>query len=84
LVSGAAEVAGTGGLAWIKKAASKLDEWNAGRNSADVARILTNPSSGRLLERLASLPPGGHQARVLAMRLAYMGRQSAESPKKTD
>jgi hypothetical protein len=80
LMQGGAEIAGTGGLAWVKKAGRLAEDWNAGRNSQQIARILTAPNSGRLLERLAELPPGSRQAQTLALRLAYMGRTALKKP----
>lgn len=73
------KAAGTAGVSWIRKADQMLSDMNAGRNSQQIARILVSPSSGKLLERLASLPPRSQQARVLALRLSYMGRAGLKS-----
>lgn len=53
------------------------DQFNTGRNTAQIARILTDPASGAVLERLAKEPQGSVGAANLAFRLTYMGRSGA-------
>lgn len=68
------ELAGSGGMAYFKRFGKWMDEANAARNSEQIARILTDPASGRILKQLADLPPNSGKAAVLALRLSYMGR----------
>lgn len=53
------------------------DQFNTGRNTAQIARILTDPASGQILEQLAREPVGSGRAANLAFRLSYMGRSAA-------
>lgn len=71
------ELVGSGGMAYFKRFGKFMDEANAARNSEQVARILTDPSSGKILKQLADLPPNSGKAAVLALRLSYMGRTAA-------
>lgn len=71
------EIAATGGTAVLRRIKDFYEQVNMGRNTEQIANILTNPSSGRLLERLASEPPNSQRAAILALRLSYMGRSAA-------
>lgn len=53
------------------------DQMMMGRNTEQIARILVNPNSGRLLERLAGRATRHPRAAMLALRLSYMGRAAA-------
>lgn len=49
------------------------DQIMMGRNTEQIAKILSDPASGALLERLATAPPGSEVAASLAARLSLMG-----------
>lgn len=59
------------------KIPSKISEtwerWRLGQNTADLARLLTDPRAAREFQRLASVPAGSAQAVLLATRLTNMG-----------
>jgi hypothetical protein len=76
----APELAGaakTGGMSMFKRFNDYREQMNLGNNTAQIARILTDPRSGALLTRLATAPQS--QWPVLALRLSYMGKQGARS-----
>lgn len=52
-----------------------LRRWNMGRNSEEIAHILTDPQGAETFRRLASAPVGSAQAGVLIGRLATIGNQ---------
>ncbi len=64
----------TGGLTIPKRLNDFRKQMALGANTEQIARILTNPAAGRLLERLATEPQGSNRAALLAFRLSYMGR----------
>ncbi len=72
LVQEGLAAAKTGGMSMLRRFQDYRETMNLGRNTEQIARILTDPQSGRLLERLAVAPHS--QAPVLALRLSYMGR----------
>ena len=72
-----ATAAKTGGLSLVKRFTDFRERLNLGRNTEQIAAILTRPDSGRVLARLAREPAGSSRAGVLALRLSYMGRQAA-------
>jgi hypothetical protein len=76
----APELAGaakTGGMSMFKRFNDYREQMNLGNNTAQIARILSDPRSGALLTRLATAPQS--QWPVLALRLSYMGKQGARS-----
>ena len=77
LIGEGVQAAKTGGISLVKR----LNEWyetaNLGRNTQQVANILVNPDSGRLLAELSRLPTRAARAQILALRLSYMGRQGS-------
>jgi hypothetical protein len=69
----------TGGLGMVKRFTDFRERLNLGRNTQQIAAILTRPDSARVLARLAREPIGSNRAGVLALRLSYMGRQATGS-----
>jgi hypothetical protein len=61
------------------------DRWQLGNNLGHLARILTDPQSGRLLRAIAQRPSGSQAAWVLAARMVGMVQVADEhSTGKTD
>jgi hypothetical protein len=77
LIQESVAAAKTGGFSMLKRFQDYRETMNLGRNTDQIARILTDPRSGRVLERMARAPES--QLPVLALRLSYMGRQGARS-----
>lgn len=65
----------TGGLSLVKRFTEFREQMNAGRNSTQIANLLTRPDAARILGQLADTPPNVARAQILALRLSYMGRQ---------
>lgn len=77
VVGDAATAAKTGGLALVKRFMDFRERLNLGQNTQQIAALLTRPDAARVLAQLAAQPAGSTKAGVLALRLSYMGRQSA-------
>lgn len=75
IVGEAATAVKTGGLSLVKRFTEFQEQLNAGRNSAQIANLLTRPDAARILGQLADTPPNAARAQILALRLSYMGRQ---------
>lgn len=71
----AATAVKTGGLSLVKRFTEFREQLNAGRNSTQIANLLTRPDAARILGQLAETPEGAARAQILALRLSYMGRQ---------
>jgi hypothetical protein len=82
LISDTKNAVATGGVSLVKRLNKFFDEANQARNSDQIARLLTDPASGKVLKNLASLPPNSTKAPLLALRLTYMNRQPPKSDKK--
>ena len=54
-----------------------LRQWNMGRNTEQIARILTDPQGAEAFRRLALAPPGSAQAGLLVGRLTALASQSS-------
>jgi hypothetical protein len=80
LVNEAASGTLTGGFSVIKRLNDFREQMNLGNNTRQIANLLTNPDSGRVLARLARERPGSARAAILALRLSYMGRQGYRPP----
>lgn len=77
LVSEAGTAVKTGGLSLVKRFTEFQEQLNAGRNSAQIANLLTRPDAARILGQLANAPANTARAQILAFRLTYMGRQGS-------
>jgi hypothetical protein len=52
------------------------DRWQLGRNTQELAAILTNPQASGLLRTIAARPAGSNAATIAAARLVAMANQS--------
>lgn len=78
-VQEAAMAAPTLGTSVFQRLREFQDQLNRGRNTTQIAHILSDPASGKLLERLAAEPPGSSRAAGLAVRLSLMGSSAGQS-----
>lgn len=73
-----AEGAKTGGVSLVKRLTDFRDRMNLGNNTAEVARILTDPRAARMLRQLADEPANSGRAAALVARLTYMAETAAQ------
>lgn len=85
-MTGGAGVAGkiaehvtTGGLRLPKAVGERWSNWRAGKNAAELARILTDPKAALVFKSLGTTVPGSAKAALLAARLSYFGDRSWQS-----
>ncbi|MFC3640237.1 hypothetical protein ACFONL_23170 [Camelimonas fluminis] len=69
----------TGGLRLPKAIGERWSDWRAGRNTAELARILTDPKATLLFKTLGTTEAGSAKAIVLTARLTALARQAAEN-----
>jgi len=62
---------------WLGIVNDKWTKWQLGQNLNGLARIITDPASGALLQRLAGLPRNSNEAGAIAARLILQGDASA-------
>lgn len=64
---------------WLSLVNDKWSKYQLGSNLDELARIITDPQSGALLHRLASMPPDSSRAVAAAGRLLYMGGRPSQT-----
>jgi hypothetical protein len=64
---------------WVTKVRDLYEGWRYGRNTADLANILTDPNSMRLLSDLALHAPGSRRGMDLAARIV-VGAITTQGP----
>jgi len=74
VVGDAVQAARTGGTSLIKRFNEFKEQLDMGRNTTQIANLLTRPDAARVLGQLAKLPAKSTKADILALRLTYMGR----------
>jgi len=77
IVGDAAQAVKTGGTSLIKRFNEFKEQMDLGRNTTQIANLLSRPDSARVLGQLARTPPTAARAQILALRLSYMGRQGS-------
>ena len=77
IVGDAAQAVKTGGTSLIKRFNEFKEQMDLGRNTTQIANLLSRPDSARVLGQLARTPPTAQRAQILALRLSYMGRQGS-------
>lgn len=75
-ISKVAEHVSTAGFRLPKAVGEKWSNWREGRNTEELARILTDPKAVLLFKTLAKADPGSTKAMFLAARLTYFGKQA--------
>lgn len=69
---------------WLRQIGDAWGDWQLGRNLDEMARIITDPRAGPILERLAAMPPTASEGSRLVARLVAIGqgsRAATEAPK---
>lgn len=66
-----------GGLNLKRALSDRIARYRLGENMGEIATILTDPASRTLLEQLARAPAGSAQSLSIALRLSFIGEQSA-------
>lgn len=68
---------------WWTLANDKYKSWSLGQNLDELARIITNPNSGRALMAISRIPVGSSRAQALAGRLILqLGASTTEQRSK--
>lgn len=67
---------------WWSIVNDKWSKWKLGNNLNELASILTDPASGKILERIAAMPKGSREAGYLASRLILQADQSLSETRK--
>lgn len=63
---------------WWTAVKDKWDHWSQGRNLDQLAKIITDPRSGKLLTRISQLPSGSREAQYVASRLILQSDVSTQ------
>jgi hypothetical protein len=58
---------------WTRIVNDKVTKWQVGLNLDSLVSIITDPKSGPLLQRLASMPRNSNEAGAIAARLMLLG-----------
>lgn len=66
---------------WLSLINDRWSRYQLGSNLDELARIITDPQSGPLLARLASMPSDSSRAAAAVGRLLYLGGQPAQTVK---
>ena len=61
---------------WWSVVNDKWSKWKLGNNLHELATIFTNPASGKILQRIATMPTGSREAQFLAARLISQTEQA--------
>jgi hypothetical protein len=67
---------------WWNIVNDRVTKWQLGRNLDGLARIITDPASGPLFQRLAGLPRNSPQAGAIAARLILLGDASTANQRR--
>lgn len=64
---------------WLSVVNDKWSKWQLGSNLNELAAIITNPASGRLLQQISRMPPGSREAGVTAARIIAQANIASQS-----
>lgn len=78
-VGEAANVAATGGIKLPGRIKDAYEQWRLGRNTEQIARLITDPNALPLFRRLAQEAPGSSRAQAMAARLTSMAAQTSQA-----
>ena len=62
-----------------KRVREKFEQWNLGKNTGEIARILTDPAAGPLFRALAAAKPGSGGANAMLGRIISMAGTAAST-----
>lgn len=71
----AANIAATGGIKLPGKIKDAYEQWRLGKNTEQIARLITDPNALPLFRRLAQEAPGSSRAQAMVARLTAMAQQ---------
>lgn len=74
----AATLAAGVGTQFPKRVLERFKQWNLGRNTDELARLLTDPRATGLFRTLAEAPQGSSRAYAAAARLGALGMRSTD------
>ncbi|MGA0595147.1 hypothetical protein [Enterovirga sp. CN4-39] len=66
-----------------RKVLERFQQWNLGQNTAEIARILTDPAAAPLFRHLATAQPGAARTNALLGRLVSMAGTSAAAAERS-
>lgn len=75
----AANIAATGGIKLPGKIKDVYDQWRLGKNTEQIARLITDPNALPLFRRLAQEAPGSSRAQAMVARLTSMATQASQA-----
>jgi hypothetical protein len=65
---------------WFSAVSDKWSNWQLGHNLDEVARIITDPTSGKLFAKIASMPTRSAEANATAARITLQVLEGARRP----
>lgn len=75
----AANIAATGGIKLPGRIKDAYEQWRLGKNTEQIARLITDPNALPLFRRLAQEAPGSSRAQAMAARLTSMAAQASQA-----
>lgn len=75
----AANIAATGGIKLPGKIKDAYEQWRLGKNTEQIARLITDPNALPLFRRLAQEAPGSSRAQAMVARLTSMATQATQA-----
>lgn len=74
-----ANAAATGGIKIPGRIKEAYEQWRLGRNTGEIARLITDPNALPLFRRLAHEAPGSNRAQAIVARLTSMATQATQA-----
>lgn len=74
-----ANAAATGGIKIPGRIKEAYEQWRLGRNTSEIARLITDPNALPLFRRLAHEAPGSNRAQAIVARLTSMATQATQA-----
>lgn len=75
----AANVVATAGVKLPARVKEAYEQWRLGKNTEQIARLITDPNALPLFRRLAQEAPGSSRAQAMAARLTSMASQASQA-----
>ncbi len=75
----AANALATGGIKLPGRIKEAYEQWRLGRNTGQIARLITDPNALPLFRRLAQEAPGSSRAQAMVARLTAMATQAFQA-----
>lgn len=79
-----ANAAATGGIKLPGRIKDAYEQWRLGKNTEQIARLITDPQALPLFRRLAEAAPGSNRAQALTARLTALATQAAQAKQTAD